>query len=107
AEITATATDSVLAVKATRTTIPIVFVIETDPIKLGLVTSLDRPGGNITGVSFVGNLPPRTLFDLLHELLPTAAKVGFLLDPADPIVESNTRSVEVAGDALGQTLVIV
>jgi putative tryptophan/tyrosine transport system substrate-binding protein len=107
AEITATATDSVLAVKATRTTIPIVFVIGTDPIKLGLVTSLDRPGGNITGVSFVGNLPPRKLFDLLHELLPTAAKVGFLLNPADPNVESNTRSVEVAADALGQTLVIV
>jgi putative ABC transport system substrate-binding protein len=107
AEITATATDSVLAVKATRTTIPIVFVIGTDPIKLGLVTSLDRPGGNITGVSFVGNLPPLKLFDLLHELLPTAAKVGLLLNPADPNVESNTRSVEVAADALGQTLVIV
>jgi len=107
AEIAATATASALAAKATRTTIPIVFVIGSDPTKLGLVTSLERPGGNITGVSVLGNLSPLKLIDLAHELRPTAAKLGLLLHPTDPKEESDTRGVELAAEALGAKLVIV
>ena len=107
AAIAAVATATALAAKATSTTIPIVFVVGSDPVKFGLVATLNRPGGNVTGVSFLANILPPKLFELLHELVPAAAKVGLLVNPTNPNMESDTRDVQAAAAALGQKLVVV
>src|SRR5579862_4160820 len=83
AVIAATTTSAALAAKAATTTIPIVFETAADPIQLGLVASLNRPGGNVTGVTqLTVGLVPKEL-ELLHELLPTARVMAFLVNPAD------------------------
>jgi ABC-type uncharacterized transport system substrate-binding protein len=88
-------------------TIPIVFAMGGDPVKLGIVASLARPGDNITGVSFLlSELAPKEV-ELLHELIPKAAAIGFLVDPSDPNTESDTKSAQAAADALGHALVVV
>jgi putative ABC transport system substrate-binding protein len=79
------------AMAATRT-IPIVFVIGGDPVKFGLVASLNRPGGNVTGVSFLVNLLVAKQFGLLHELIPGATNFGFLVNPNNPNAESDTNN---------------
>jgi putative ABC transport system substrate-binding protein len=90
-----------LAAKAT-TTIPIVFMVPEDPVRLGLVTSLARPGGNATGVNFfVAELATKRL-ELLRMLVPVAARVALLLNPAEPtIAAANRRDVEAAAGAMG------
>jgi putative ABC transport system substrate-binding protein len=81
--IAAVTTPAVLAAQAATTTIPIVFESGSDPVRLGLVTNLNRPGGNITGVSsLVVEVGPKRL-ELLHELLPTAKVMALLVNPAD------------------------
>jgi ABC-type uncharacterized transport system substrate-binding protein len=107
AVIAAFTTAAALAAKAMSTTMPIVFAIGSDPVKFGLVARLNRPGGNVTGVSFLANLLPPKLFELLHELVPTAGKVGLLVNPTNPNMESDTRNVQAAADALGRELVVV
>src|SRR5262245_25699854 len=84
AVIVTTSTPAALAAQAATTTIPIVFESATDPVKLGLVASLNRPGGNVTGVtqSAAEVLPKR--LQLLHEVLPTARVLALLVNPADP-----------------------
>jgi putative ABC transport system substrate-binding protein len=98
---------SAIAAKAATATIPIVFVTGGDPVKLGLVASLNRPGGNITGVSFLTNALGSKRLELLLELMPTAAAIGFLVDPTNPNTESETTEMLAAADALKRKLLIV
>jgi putative ABC transport system substrate-binding protein len=87
-------------------TIPIVFAMGGDPVKLGVVASLNRPGENITGVAFLVNALASKQIELLHELVPKAAVIGFLVNGHDPNAESDIKDAHAAADALGQKLVI-
>ena len=95
------------AAKAATSTIPIIFVSGGDPVQLGLVTNLNRPGGNVTGVSFnTAPINPKRL-ELLHELVPKAAVIAALINPNNPTSETNLPSLEAAAHALGRQILIV
>ncbi len=95
-----------LAAKVATTTIPIVFLIGNDPVRLGLVESLARPGKSITGVSWFGvDLVPKQL-SLLHELVPNAAVIAMLVDLNVPGAQSRVSQVQVAARSLGLQLVV-
>ena len=94
-------TVSAVAAKAATSAIPIVFAIGADPIKSGLVASLNRPGGNLTGVSFFTNQMESKRLGLLHEIAPKAELVGVLLNPNNPFFDNQLRDLEAASGALG------
>jgi ABC-type uncharacterized transport system substrate-binding protein len=100
--IVAGANAATFAAKAATSTIPIVFVLAEDPVQLGLVASLSRPGGNATGINFVsGELTAKRL-ELLHELVPAAARVAVLVNPADvTAMETTLRDLEPAVRTIG------
>jgi ABC-type uncharacterized transport system substrate-binding protein len=102
AVIATSSTPAALAAKAATTTIPIVFETAANPVKLGLVASFNRPGGNITGVTQVSlEMAPKRL-ELLHELLPNAGSLALLVNPTAPeIAEPQTRDVRSAAQTLG------
>ena len=98
-------TPGALAAKAATTTIPIVFWIGSDPMELGLVASLNRPGGNLTGMTNINiEIAPKRL-ELLHEFVPTATIVGLLVNPINPtLAEPTTRDLQTAARTLGLQL---
>ncbi len=103
--IAATSTPAALAAKAATTTVPIVFETGGDPIRLGLVTSLNRPGGNVTGVTQTNvEVAPKRL-QLLHELVPTASSIALLVNPTNPaLAEPTTKDLKAAARTLGLEL---
>ena len=105
AVIAATTLPAAVAAKAATTTIPIVFEVGDDPVGLGLVASLDRPGGNVTGVTQLNVVVAPKRLELLHELVPTARVFALLVDPTDAaIAETNTRDTQAAASKLGLEL---
>jgi putative tryptophan/tyrosine transport system substrate-binding protein len=96
-----------IAAKSATTTIPIVFEIGGDPIETGLVASLNRPGGNITGVTnLIGTLAAKQ-FEVLHQTVPDAALIGFLVNPTLADAGSQTKNALAAAESVGQKMVIV
>jgi putative ABC transport system substrate-binding protein len=100
AVIVALGAASALAAKAASTTIPIVFVTGGDPVSLGLVSSFNRPGGNLTGVSTLGNALRSKQLQLLRELAPGAKAMAYLDNPANPNAQGDAKDVQTAAGAL-------
>jgi putative ABC transport system substrate-binding protein len=100
--IAAISPPSISAAKAVTTTIPIVFLVGEDPVKLGFLTSLARPGGNLTGVNFLTSEVAAKRLELLRELVPAVTRVAVLVNPADPTnTETTLEDVELAARARG------
>jgi putative ABC transport system substrate-binding protein len=99
--------NAALAAKAATTTIPIIFATGSDPVREGLVASLNRPGGNITGVTFlVAGLGAKRL-DLLRQLVPKAKLIAMLVNPGSVDTEAERRDVQAAAQAIGRQLIIL
>jgi putative ABC transport system substrate-binding protein len=96
-----------LAAKAATTTIPVIFAVSDDPVRLGLVASLARPGSNATGYNFLATELTAKRLGLLRELVPRAAKVAAILDPALPQTETTSQQLEAAAPAMGLKLQIL
>jgi putative ABC transport system substrate-binding protein len=106
--VTPGSTAATLAAKAATPTIPIVFLSAVDPVKTGLVASLNRPGGNITGVSDIGVELAAKRLGLLHELLPGAARFALLVNPDNPgITEAFVTEAQTAASAIGRQIEVV
>jgi putative ABC transport system substrate-binding protein len=98
-------TPAATAAKAATATIPIIFAVGSDPVKLGLVASLNRPGGNISGVSYLNVTLAAKLLGLLHDLVPGAARIGVLFDPSDSAIsERFVSDLRTAASAIRQPL---
>jgi putative tryptophan/tyrosine transport system substrate-binding protein len=93
-----------LAAKAATTTIPIVFTAGDDPIAAGLVTSLNRPTGNVTGVSVLANQLGAKRLELLHELVPAAKAIGYLVNTTNPSSQNELQDIKLAATSLGLVL---
>ena len=105
--IVAIAPPAALAAKAATATIPIVFTAGADPVDLGLVSSLNRPDGNLTGVYFLFAALAAKRLGLLREMVPSGTVIGLLINPANPASEPQTRDVRAAVGALGLELLVL
>jgi ABC-type uncharacterized transport system substrate-binding protein len=101
AVIAAGGAPAAFAAKAATTTTPIVFVIGADPVRVGLVASINRPGGNLTGINVLNTEIAAKRLDLLRELLPRAARVAVLINPTDATTEATLRDLEAAARVIG------
>jgi len=105
--VTGGATPTALAAKAATETIPIVFVLGSDPVQFGLVESLARPGGNVTGVTVLDvELIPKAV-ELLHELAPAVTTIAVLVNPNNPLIETQKRGSQIAAHNLGVHLLVL
>jgi putative tryptophan/tyrosine transport system substrate-binding protein len=105
--IAATSTPAAQAAKAVTSSTPIVFTTGADPVELGLVASLNRPGGNVTGVSFLVNELTAKQLEVLHQTIPREGSIGFLVNPAFANAASQMREAQNAAHALGHQLVVL
>ena len=96
-----------LAAKAATSSIPIVVVTGSDPVKAGLVASFNRPGGNVTGASFVATELETKRLELLHDLVPSAAVIGVLINPTNPAAEGRSKDLQMAARTLHRDIHIV
>jgi putative tryptophan/tyrosine transport system substrate-binding protein len=104
--IAAGGSDPGRAAKAATSTIPIVFITAADPVKTGLVASLNRPEANVTGISMIGAMLEAKRLELLHEVVPQASTIGVLINPNYPAAKAQTQEVQEAAARLGVQLVL-
>jgi putative tryptophan/tyrosine transport system substrate-binding protein len=107
AVIVATGLPQVLAAKAATSTIPIVFISAGDPVQFGIVASLNRPGGNITGVSFLAVEVASKRLELLLQLVPKATVIGLLENPSNPRADPEIAELQTAARTIGKQLLVV
>ena len=105
--LVATGITAAVATKAATSTVPIVFNTDGDPVRFGLVASLSRPGGNITGVASLGKVLVAKRFELLRELVAKADTIAFLANPNNAVAELDTSDAQAAAAALGQKLIVL
>jgi putative tryptophan/tyrosine transport system substrate-binding protein len=96
----------VLAARSATATIPIVFTTGGDPVQTGFVASINRPGGNVTGTTFLGSLIAPKQIGLLRDIVPTLAKIGVLLNPANPMTPRVEKDVQEAAQSVGLKVVV-
>jgi putative ABC transport system substrate-binding protein len=107
AVLVATGITAAAASKAATATIPIIFNTGGDPVRFGLVASLNRPGANVTGVASLGKVLVAKRFELLRELVPKADTIGFLVNPDNAVAELDTSDARAAAATLGQKIIIL
>src|SRR5262249_58884089 len=108
AVIAAGGTPSTIAAKAATATIPIIFVTGADPVEIGLVASLNRPGGNLTGITTLTSVVAQKKLELLHNLLPGETVIALLINPTNPILaETNRRDLRAAARTLGLQILML
>jgi putative ABC transport system substrate-binding protein len=105
--IFARTTPAALAAKAATASIPIVFALGGDPVKLGLVASMNRPGGNVTGFSAMGNALTAKRLEMLSELVPQAKTIALLVNPTNQNADSDTQDVQTAARTIGRQILVV
>jgi putative tryptophan/tyrosine transport system substrate-binding protein len=107
AVIISNSTNAALAAKHATTSIPVVFVVGGDPVAIGLVASFNRPGGNVTGVSFLADALTAKHVEILHEILPRAGSLGLIGNPSNANTDPDVREAQAAAKKIGLGLVVL